>query len=141
MIARVCIVALCCLPAAAPAEEKLEGTWLCVRAERGGEAAKDQVGSTLVFADGKITISHPERDEMHRGTYKVDDAKTPRHLTLIPDKSENAPGSEYLGIYQINGDELTICLAGPGDERPTTLGDDPDVMRTFMVLKRDKSAR
>jgi hypothetical protein len=41
-----------------------------------------------------------------------------------------------LGIYELSGDELKICLADPGADRPKEFASAKGSKATYMVLKR-----
>ena len=43
------------------------------------------------------------------------------------------------GIYAIEGDVLTYCIAGPGQQRPTEFATKKGDGRTLVVLKRFSS--
>ncbi len=141
MLAIYFLVGLATISTAATDESKLEGTWICVKAERDGQTSEEPVGSTIVLADGKITIHDPKRGTDEKGTYKVDDTKTPKHITLFPEKPETAGAKSFDAIYELKGDELSLCLGGPGGARPTEVSTAPDSNRSLMIFKRDKPAK
>jgi len=70
-----------------------------------------------------------------KATFKVDTTKTPHTIDMFPqDGSEK--GKVSLGIYEVKGDELRLCHAGPGLDRPTEFSSGE--RRTVMVFKRVK---
>src|SRR5262245_50759031 len=77
-------------------EKKIQGTWIIVSMERGGQKApEDEVkGRMVIFAaEGKVTVKAPDKEI--KGTYKLDAGKKPKQITLeAPDQ-----GGLY-GIYK-----------------------------------------
>jgi uncharacterized protein (TIGR03067 family) len=85
-------------------------------------------------ADGKFIFKEGNKDA-DEGTYKVDAKKNPGEIDIVPPKES----STHVGIYKIEGDTLTICLADKNStERPTKF-ESPDGSDIFLVtLKRVK---
>ncbi len=121
-------------------DPKLEGKWICVKAERDGEAAEGPVGSTILLSNGKITIHDKKANKDETGTYKLDDTKNPKQITLVPDDPSAAGAKEFLCAYELKDNQLSLCMSGPGGERPTELTTSADSMRVLMVFKRDQPA-
>src|SRR5690242_9946149 len=51
------------------------------------------------------------------GTSKVDPTQNPKTLDITPERA-GGKGKTALAIYKLEDDELTVCLAPPGQERP-----------------------
>lgn len=68
-------------------------------------------------------------------TIKVDASKTPK---ILDSTAETAPemGHLSLGIYEANGDELRLCFAEVGKNRPTGFSAKAGSGWTLVVLKR-----
>jgi uncharacterized protein (TIGR03067 family) len=47
----------------------------------------------------------------------------------------------YLGIYALEGDDLKVCYALPGKERPTAFATKPGSGTVLFVLKRESGSR
>ena len=78
----------------------------------------------------------PDEDvQAYFRTMKLDATKTPKAIDFTPDGGKAPP---IAGIYALDGDTLTICLAPPGKPRPTKLAAEADSGNTLWVWKREK---
>ncbi len=97
------------------------GTWKVVSAKLGGKEPPDadEVKSApWVITTDKIIVKrgHGERES----SYKLDSAKKPKTFDLTPlTGPEGEKGKLFQGIYALDKDSLTICISGPGQDRPT----------------------
>src|SRR5258708_3978799 len=120
-------------------QEKLQGKWSAVSGERDGQKAPDtEIGQIkLEFKDGKMFINIANETK-EIATLKVDGSKKPKtvdlDLTEGPDK-----GKKAQGIYEVDGDNLKLCVAKPGKDRPTEFATKAGSETTLLVLKKDKS--
>ena len=48
---------------------------------------------------------------------ELDPSRDPRTIDVIPDGGKDR-GERMLGIYKLEDDQLTICMAAPGKPRP-----------------------
>lgn len=120
-------------------EAEIQGTWNVTKAERGGEATEEPVGGKIVLEKGMIRIIHKDSERKeNKGTYKIDPKQAPKHLTLTPAEEENAEAKEFLCIYHLKGDDLTLCIAGPDEDRPKELKSPAESRIMLLVLKREK---
>lgn len=97
------------------ADPKLEGTWVLTGGEVNGKVVDQMNGSKIIFA-GKIMQFVLKVDPKEKAPktedspFSVDTSKTPHTIDMkrkIGKKME-----PELGIYEIKGDELTLCI-GP----------------------------
>lgn len=131
------LVALTLIPAAGPArvdDDKLQGTWNVVSALRDGEDFEAPKGDKLVFDQGKITIEKKDGTKNEGGTYTADPAKTPKELDVKPPNQETV----LKAIYQIDGDDMKLCLGRPDSDRPTELASKAGSNVMLIVLRREK---
>ena len=49
---------------------------------------------------------------------ELDPTRDPQNIDVIPDGGPNR-GERVLGIYKLDGERLTICMAIAGQPRPT----------------------
>jgi len=89
----------------------------------------------LSFKDDTLTIQL-DKDWQHF-TLKLDPAKEPKTIDLLPFKDDHHGGPRY-GIYRFEGDTLMICWSGDKDNRPTEFVNRPGSF--LVVLKRRPSA-
>lgn len=65
---------------------------------------------------------------------KTDPKKSPAELDYI-----QAGGGTRIGVFAVDGDTLTVCLAlGPDAERPTNLDGGPGVQKYTFTRVKDK---
>jgi uncharacterized protein (TIGR03067 family) len=117
--------------------KKFEGTWKIVSLEVEGMKlpAKAFEGARLIIKGDAFTMK--EEKVTHKGTFKVDPTKKPKMIDLIFTEGP-AKGKTLLGIYELEGDTYTICLAVKGKKRPTTFTGKAGTDFGLEVLKRVK---
>jgi uncharacterized protein (TIGR03067 family) len=112
------------------AADKIEGTWMGTGGISDGKKVPDEVVTKFmlvaVFKDGKYSVSIQGK-QIEAGTYKVDDSKTPATIDLTIKEGKDKDKSQ-LGIYKIEGGNLTVALALPGEkDRPKSFEGAPKV--------------
>jgi RNA polymerase sigma factor (sigma-70 family) len=119
--------------------EAIRGTWAVASVEfQGGESPDaDQVKKARWVIDGK-EISVELAGEARKSSFTLDPDADPKAIDLVPlGGPENEKGKTFRGIYKIEGDELTLCLAGPADAaRPGRFATEPGTGNTMFTLKR-----
>lgn len=106
-------------------QEKLQGTWEVVELVKGGVKvmpAADLKGTIELKGDGfRFVLTPTGMAEFTRttATFTLDAAKSPKAIDVTPAEGAGK-GQVSPGIYEVNKDDLTICLAqGPLEARPT----------------------
>jgi uncharacterized protein (TIGR03067 family) len=118
--------------------KKLEGTWATVSIEAAGEevADKDKIKTRKLTTKGdKYTLK--VGDETVEGTIDINPTKKPKTIDVKP-TSGNDKGKTLLGIYELDGDSLKICVAPPGKDRPTAFSTAAEDGKVLVVYKREK---
>ena len=116
---------------------QLDGAWTAVAAEREGKSADELRGHMLAFVRDTFVIRGADGKTLHRGTYKVDDAKKPAHIDFRHSEGE-LNGKTWLGVYALAGDTLEIAdnAVDMTKPRPTQLATKPDSGHVLLTFKR-----
>ena len=96
----------------------LEGTWLPVKAELGGQPMPDAVLKTisLTMDKGKYDVMADGRPD--KGTYMLDETAMPKAITITGTEGPNH-GKTFPAIYELKDGVLRICYDLSGKKRPT----------------------
>jgi len=120
-------------------KKELQGTWYTVSVESHGMKvplerilAKDV---RLVVKGDQWTLKETQGDADKEFTVRLDPAKKPKAIAIVFKTGENK-GKTSLGIYELDGSTLRVCLGEPGDPRPTKFHGDGTF--TLEVFKREK---
>lgn len=117
-------------------EAALEGAWNLVGLEQGGakQSEADLKGSTLTFKENRYIFKIGKETE--EGTFKVDSSKKPNTLDLAITTGEDK-GKQQLGLVEITGDTLKICVDVPGaTNRPKELKSPASTNVLLFVFKK-----
>jgi uncharacterized protein (TIGR03067 family) len=121
-------------------KDKLQGTWMAVAAERGGEKRDPPPGAQFAFEGDKFTL-HIGGEGDIKGTFTVDAAKKPAHIDLkiAEGGPERFKDKVAKGLVELDGDTLKWCSNEPGaDDRPTELKTTENARTMLITLKREK---
>jgi uncharacterized protein (TIGR03067 family) len=119
--------------------EKLTGLWVVVSQAFDGEEVdpadikKEKLHlvikkDELAFLAGTLTRS--------TSSWVIDSTKQPKQITLTG--IEPVKGRKVLAIYELEGDTLKLCIAGPEEDRPTKFETKRGGGGILHVLRRDK---
>jgi uncharacterized protein (TIGR03067 family) len=108
---------------------ELEGKWNIASLVEDGKVEEDR--GTYVFKGDQVTFQIGGGKE-RTGPFKLDTKKSPKWIDM-------GPKGEILGIYELKGDMLRLCiLAGPGKKRPAEFKSTREGGETLIELKRAK---
>jgi uncharacterized protein (TIGR03067 family) len=117
--------------------EYFQGPWQLVSAETDGKKASDEnVKQTRVVIEGsKHTVYFGDKPVVHQIPFEIDPTTTPKSVTdTLPD------GRTIKGIYKLDGDTLTNCVAAPGKDRPKEFSGKAGTGQTLRVFQRVKKS-
>ncbi len=116
---------------------KLQGVWKVTSLESQGEKAPAEAASGVRFVfDGDKLVIQQGDDGRTAAEFKLNSAVTPKTIDLTNAEEKKT----VLGIYELDGDTLKLCLTEPGEKasRPTTFTAKAGDRSTVFVLKRDR---
>lgn len=128
--------------AAASDSRELQGVWTVVSQEQGGnELASDKLqaaNSRLIF-EGNLLRSRdtaPNGDDVGQDvTYRLDPTQSPKAIDL------KRYGRTVLGIYELDGDTLKLCVDREPGRRPTQFKTTPGRNEILHVARRAGAAK
>jgi uncharacterized protein (TIGR03067 family) len=132
------------LLAAAPGKDekddlkKLEGDWIFSSWDHAGQPLPAEARETakLTVKGDKYTFHFNDLTE--EGTIKLDPGKKPATIDLAITEGEDK-GKTQVGIYKIDGDTITVCLAAPGaKDRPIDFKSTEENGHILATIKRAK---
>ena len=115
----------------------LEGAWIPVAASISGKellVAELRV-KYLVFDGRDYSIVDRSNQVVDRGEYLVNDSITPRTIDIVGRDGPNA-GRSMLAIFELKGDQLTVCYDLDGRKRPQNMQMDEDELLLSITYER-----
>ncbi len=120
--------------------DALQGTWRVTFVETDGDEMPDVAFENAVITVRGDQFSSEGMGDGYTGTIAVFSDKTPKAFDLAFTSGPPA-GMVNRGIYKLDGDEWTICLATRGDARPRRFGTAPDSGHALETLVRGTAPR
>jgi uncharacterized protein (TIGR03067 family) len=118
--------------------ERHQGTWLVTSfVSDGTEAAPEIVNSIRRVVKGDHVVWKRDGKNFAGTTVELDPDAAPKTIDVIPDGGKSR-GKRVLGIYKLDGDILTICMAGVDQDRPKEFDARKGSGRTLMTFKREQ---
>jgi uncharacterized protein (TIGR03067 family) len=117
-------------------QDAIQGTWKVVDATSAGAKVPnlDQLNLVFAFEGDKWTTKALDKVES-RGTFALDPGKKPK---TIDGRFTGEEGTQR-GIYELEGDKLTLCLPDRGNEkRPSEFASTKDNKCSVFILERQK---
>jgi uncharacterized protein (TIGR03067 family) len=103
---------------------KLQGTWLTVSLVQNGKTLVDEKTAPkagpamkLIYEGNKWLVKVGDKI-VAAGTFTIDATKKPNEIDIM-DESGLKNDKTKLGIYELDGDRYTYCLAPAKKPRPT----------------------
>jgi uncharacterized protein (TIGR03067 family) len=112
--------------------KRLPGTWTVVSAEANGRPDQTFAGTMKIVGD-RYTFYSKELEEQERMHYRLDATRDPKAIDFT---IESRP--YMLGIYELKGDTLLLCLRTPLQGRPTEFASKDQVRITFKRVQGER---
>jgi uncharacterized protein (TIGR03067 family) len=119
--------------------DRLQGTWRVTALEIDGRAELAALPDAMITVRGSEFETHGMGDD-YSGTIELVAGKTPNAFDLVFTAGPPA-GKRNRGIYKLDGDTWTICLATRGDSRPKRFATRADSGIALETLERDTGAQ
>jgi uncharacterized protein (TIGR03067 family) len=116
-------------------QEKMQGTWKAVSATESGQVVPAALLDAARLTVSGNTIAIEIAGTTHRATFTLDTTKNPREIESIEQDGPNR-GKKELGIYELSGNQLKICIAKTGSPRPTTFSSTAANKCQLLVLEK-----
>jgi uncharacterized protein (TIGR03067 family) len=115
----------------------MEGTWIVETAEAAGKPvdSEDLKDLVVTIAGDRYTVK--TRDEIKRGTLKLDETQKPKTMDATNTEGLDV-GKVVKAIYELNGDTMRVCYALDGGARPTELASKEGSTALVITYKREK---
>src|SRR5262245_53482962 len=100
--------------------EKIQGTWQLVKFDAPpGKQPPEAVLAKMqmVFTMNRI-VTRVDGKVVEETTFNLDATKSPKWIDVISSQG-TSKGKTAQGIYELKGDDLTICIGPSGQNRPT----------------------
>lgn len=134
------VVAALADDAARPDRELIQGSWTIVSIVQDGMQEPDESvqGGQIEFKEDGYTVRANDQI-VEQGSQSLDPSRQPKTIDFKiirgPDK-----GKSQQGIYQLEGDQLRVCFAYPGErDRPKQFISTLETRSILLVLRRDRS--
>jgi uncharacterized protein (TIGR03067 family) len=114
--------------------QRLQGTWPVVSWEEAGKPVPD-ADTRGVFFGGNVFIFRRAGKTHQAGPTLLDPSADPPTFDAAVREGEDR-GTTLLGIYRLDGNDLTLCFDPKGKTRPA--GFDPDPADGFTVIRLRK---
>lgn len=125
-------------PVRADDAKDMTGTWAVEKATIGGKDTTDalKVLKLTIEAGGKYSVAHGE--EADKGTFTVDPKKSPKAMDIKSEAGGPLKGKTILAIYELKGDELTVCYDLGEKGRPEKFESPAGGNVLLVTYKREK---
>jgi len=87
----------------------------------------------MIFGDKQLTVRSAK--VTFEATYSLGSQQSPK--TIDVSRTIKGKPVTFRGIYELRGDRLRLCLAGPDDDRPTTFSHGNDI-EIALELRRER---
>ncbi len=120
--------------------QRLQGKWTCVSIETRGDKLVGQdfkdCKADFTFNPDNLVVKSANKTETW--SFRIDPASNPKSIDVI---FENEEGKKQTarGIFEVEGDKLTLCWSLNDEARPKEFKSKPKSSIAVIVLKRAKN--
>lgn len=120
--------------------KKLQGNWHVATLELDGRdmPAEPFEGAMIVIENNNFTSLN--MGGTYEGTVEFDQTTEPKSFDMLF-TGGHAAGTRNLGIYKLNRERWTICVATRGDARPSRFATKPDTGVALETLERSPARK
>ena len=119
--------------------ERLQGSWLAVSVEEDGRTSPVEATSrTRVTIYDDHYALHVKDQVFHGFIGDIDPGQQPQAIDFIRVRLPVGTSRRYPGIYRLDGEELTICMALPGQGRPAAFATQPGSGQALARFRRER---
>ena len=119
--------------------KKHQGTWTVISSTFEGQQAGEDVLRSISRIVNDDHVVWKRNGKQFAGTkIELDPRPEPKAIDVIPDGGPDR-GQHVLGIYKLEGDELTICMAAAGQPRPKEFEAKEGSKCTLRKFRREKA--
>jgi uncharacterized protein (TIGR03067 family) len=120
--------------------EKLQGTWNVTALESNGQQMPEITfsGATIVITGNQFRSTG--MGAIYEGTLALDPTQKPKAFDMLF-TAGHAQGVRHPGIYKLDGDSWTLCVATQGSERPQNFSTAVDSGLALETLQRSTAVR
>jgi len=120
-------------------QDQIVGTWEIVSSHEGGKDVSETYRAMkVVFTRDRLKLMPKDQTEDGLNLeYKLDPTKKPKHINTTHELDPGKPISQ-LGIYELDGDKLKLCLEAADRGRPDKFETKAKGSAHLMILKRVK---
>ena len=109
-----------------------EAVWL---AEAGRKMTAEEVKKTTLTISGNRYTFHLANYTFHGIIGKIDRTRNCGAVDFVAEGPRSI-GKTCLGLYLLEDDELTVCVAPPDQERPTSFAPQPGSGHSLYLLRK-----
>jgi uncharacterized protein (TIGR03067 family) len=134
------------LPAACSDDEAIkeelkrhQGTWRATSSIYDGKEGPEEIVRSITrTVDDEHVVWKRDGNSFAGTKFELDPTRDPKTIDLIPDGGKDR-GERVHGIYKLEKDRLTICMAAPGKPRPEAFKAEKGSGCTLRTFTREKA--
>lgn len=113
-----------------------QGTWVVTRAVFDGQESDPEIVRTIQrVVEGDHVVWRRDGQAFAGARIELDPSANPPAIDVLPDGGPSR-GRRVLGIYKIEGETLTLCMAAPDQPRPDVFEAAAGSGRSLMTFRR-----